>query len=121
MEKVKILLIEDHVMTRLGTAMVIKQVENFANSGTKEMTYTMNLLGDKFSNVFRKLSDGTVQLQSSINRNEVSTLVQAEQEKINKAVKDWQDDNKQMLTNKANDFATDMTQHLRDIGKKLGK
>ena len=29
MEKVKILLIEDHVMTRLGTAMVIKQVENF--------------------------------------------------------------------------------------------
>ncbi len=29
MEKIKILLIEDHVMTRLGTAMVIKQVENF--------------------------------------------------------------------------------------------
>ena len=29
MEKVKILLIKDHVMTRLGTAMVIKQVENF--------------------------------------------------------------------------------------------
>lgn len=29
MEKVRILLIEDHVMTRLGAAMVIKQVENF--------------------------------------------------------------------------------------------
>ncbi|MBR2385931.1 response regulator transcription factor [bacterium] len=29
MEKTKILLIEDHVMTRLGTAMVIEQVENY--------------------------------------------------------------------------------------------
>ena len=28
-QKTKILLIEDHVMTRLGTAMVIEQVENY--------------------------------------------------------------------------------------------
>lgn len=44
MEKVKILLIEDHVMTRLGTAMVIKQVENFelvAEAGDGETGVTL--------------------------------------------------------------------------------
>lgn len=48
MEKVRILLIEDHVMTRLGTAMVIKQVENFelvAEAGDGEAGVT---LAEKF-------------------------------------------------------------------------
>lgn len=112
----------EHDMKRAKQTMA-----NLVNSGTEGLKYVQKVLGDQFERMFEGVRDAAGEIESytlkdtRLSDSNISSKIQEEQRAINAALKKWEQDNKDMVVQRAAKFGTQLKEDLEKIGKGTDK